>query len=150
MDRKHIYVYIGKLRRLIESETKKDRDEALQVLDKFRMYLLGQTIDTKLKTVDTTENEVEMEQKEVYESLEEDIDNPQIDNPTHYQSMDAELNLDAITCMRAAFGRDVVKDFCLCNAFKYIYRNFSKGGDIDVAKAIWYLNKFLELGGNNR
>lgn len=103
-----------------------------------------------LQTAGTMQEEFEKGLRETFESLEEDIDNPQIDNPTHYQSMDAELNLDAITCMRAAFGRDVVKDFCLCNAFKYIYRNFSKGGDIDVAKAIWYLNKFLELGGNNR
>lgn len=82
-----------------------------------------------------------------FKDLEEDIDNPKIDNPTHYQSIDAELNIDAITCMRAAFGKDDVKSFCLCNAMKYVFRSSSKGQNVDIGKAIWYLNKFLELGG---
>ena len=86
-------------------------------------------------------------QQQVYDSLEEDIDNPQIDNPTHYQSMVAGLDIDAISCMRAAFGDNDVKAFCLCNSMKYIFRSSSKGQNQSIAKAIWYLNKFLELGG---
>lgn len=86
-------------------------------------------------------------QKEIYNSLEEDIDNPQIDNPTHYQSMVVGLDIDAISCMRAAFGDEDVKAFCLCNSLKYIFRSSSKGQNQSIAKAMWYLNKFLELGG---
>jgi hypothetical protein len=47
--------------------------------------------------------------------------------------------------MRAAFGDDDVKAFCVCNALKYVYRHKSKGEDTDIQKAIWYLNKYLEL-----
>lgn len=39
------------------------------------------------------------------------------------------------------------KDFCLCNALKYIYRHRRKNGLEDIQKAIWYLNKAVELDG---
>jgi hypothetical protein len=42
-------------------------------------------------------------------------------------------------------GADAVKNFCLCNAFKYIYRTRRKNGLEDVKKAIWYLEKYVEL-----
>ena len=74
-------------------------------------------------------------------------DDDKVNNPTHYQSIDAEVDVDAITCMRAAFGKVDVKSFCLCNAMKYIFRSSSKGQNTDINKAVWYLNKFLELGG---
>ena len=100
-----------------------------------------------LKTNATMQEEYEKMLKERFDSLEDDVDNPQIDNPTHYQSMVAGLNIDAISCMRAAFGDEDVKAFCLCNSLKYIFRSSSKGQNQSIAKAIWYLNKFLELGG---
>lgn len=68
-------------------------------------------------------------------------------NPSHYESYDPEINISCIDAMRAAFGREDVKAFCLINSFKYIYRSSSKGKNTDIGKAIWYLNKFLELGG---
>lgn len=74
-------------------------------------------------------------------------DDDKVNNPTHYQSIDVEVDVDAITCMRAAFGKGDVKAFCLCNAMKYIFRSSFKGKNIDIEKAVWYLNKFLELGG---
>ena len=40
---------------------------------------------------------------------------------------------------------EAVKDFCLCNAFKYIWRTKNKNGIEDIDKAIWYLNKYKEL-----
>lgn len=73
------------------------------------------------------------------------VENDMINNPVHYQSMVKGLNIDAITCMRAAFGDESVIDFCICNALKYIYRHQSKNGKQDIQKAIWYLNKYLEL-----
>jgi hypothetical protein len=42
-------------------------------------------------------------------------------------------------------GVDAVKNFCICNAFKYIYRHRFKNGTEDIKKAIWYLNKYVEL-----
>lgn len=68
-----------------------------------------------------------------------------VNNPSHYQSMTGGLNIDCITAMRAAFGDDVVTDFCICNAFKYVWRHQSKNGKQDIEKAVWYLNKYLEL-----
>lgn len=73
------------------------------------------------------------------------VENDMVNNPVHYQSMVKDLNIDAISCMRAAFGDESVIDFCICNALKYIYRNQNKNGKQDIQKAIWYLNKYLEL-----
>lgn len=70
-----------------------------------------------------------------------------VNHPSHYQSFEKGLNIEAIDCMRAAFGDDSVKAFCVCNALKYLFRCYSKGGNEDIKKAIWYGNKFLELGG---
>lgn len=47
--------------------------------------------------------------------------------------------------MRAAFGDEDVAVWCKLNAMKYIWRESSKEGNISIAKAIWYLNKYLEL-----
>ena len=68
-----------------------------------------------------------------------------VNNPSHYQSMTRGLDIDCITAMRAAFGDDVVTDFCICNAFKYIWRHQSKNGKQDISKAVWYLNEYFEL-----
>ena len=70
-----------------------------------------------------------------------------VHNPLHYQSKVAGLHIDALTCMRAALGDSKVKSFCIGNALKYVFRSSSKGQDKDIRKAIWYLEKFLELGG---
>lgn len=74
-----------------------------------------------------------------------DPDDDQVNNPSHYQSMVPDLSIDAISCMRAAFGNEEVASFCICNALKYIFRHQSKNGKQDIEKAIWYLNKYLEL-----
>lgn len=74
-----------------------------------------------------------------------DPDDDQVNNPSHYQSMTRGLDTDCITAMRAAFGDEAVEDFCICNAFKYVWRHQSKNGKQDIEKAIWYLNKYLEL-----
>ena len=46
-------------------------------------------------------------------------------------------------------GAAAVADFCICNAFKYIYRHKNKNGLEDIKKAIWYLNKYVELEESN-
>ena len=78
-----------------------------------------------------------------------DPDDDKVNNPSHYQSMMKDLNIDCITAMRAAFGDYETAVFCKLNAFKYNWRASSKNGNEDIQKAIWYLNKYLELGGEN-
>lgn len=66
-----------------------------------------------------------------------------VNHPPHYETG----KYDCIEVMVEAIGAESVKSFCLCNAFKYIYRCTKKHEtpDEDVKKAVWYLNKFLEL-----
>ena len=105
----------------------------------------GEYLDDEQGTAGTMQEEFDKKQQEIYESLEEDIDDPKIDNPTHYQSYNTKVDIDCITAMRAAFGDEEVAIFCKLNAFKYNWRADSKGKNIDIGKAIWYLNKYLEL-----
>ena len=64
-----------------------------------------------------------------------------INHPSHYESG----NFECIEVMEETQGTEAVKDFCLCNAFKYLYRHRNKNGLEDVKKANWYLNKYIEL-----
>jgi hypothetical protein len=47
--------------------------------------------------------------------------------------------------MQEVFGTEAVQNFCVCNAFKYLYRHRRKNGKEDIEKARWYINKYLEL-----
>ena len=80
----------------------------------------------------------------------EDSDDDMVNNPSHYQSMMKDLNIDCITAMRAAFGDYEAAVFCKLNAFKYVWRASSKNGNEDIDKASWYLKKYRELGGENQ
>ena len=51
--------------------------------------------------------------------------------------------------MIEALGVENVKGFCLCNAFKYIYRSQRKNGKEDIEKAQWYIDKYIELDGQD-
>lgn len=75
------------------------------------------------------------------------IENDKTDNvnhPAHYTSG----GIECIDGMVAAFGREYVMHYCLCNAFKYIWRCEHKGKRVeDIQKAVWYLNKWQSLAG---
>lgn len=64
-----------------------------------------------------------------------------VNHPSHYN----QGGIECIDAMVAAYGKEAVKHFCMCNAFKYIWRADHKNGKEDIDKAIWYLNKFKEL-----
>lgn len=64
-----------------------------------------------------------------------------VNAPSHYCTG----KFECIEVMREALGDEAVKGFCLCNAFKYIYRHNNKNGDEDIAKADWYLKKYLSI-----
>ncbi len=63
-------------------------------------------------------------------------------NPSYYK--DGITSLECIEAMEAMFGRQMVYDFCVCNAYKYIWRHRNKNGLEDLDKAQWYLNKAKE------
>jgi hypothetical protein len=66
-----------------------------------------------------------------------------VNHPDHYETG----KFECIEVMEEVFGADALKEYCLINAFKYLYRCKRKGRTVeDVKKAIWYLNKFVEEG----
>ena len=77
---------------------------------------------------------------EVVEKYGEDVKPDPVNHPAHYTSG----SIECIDAMQAAFGVEAVKDFCLCNAFKYLWRHRNKNGVEDLKKARWYLNRLIE------
>ena len=67
---------------------------------------------------------------------------PEPDNINHPAHYEGNTSLECIDVMEIAFGADAVRNFCLCNAFKYLWRYKHKGGVEDVKKAKWYLDRF--------
>lgn len=76
---------------------------------------------------------------EVVEENSEDVKPDPVNHPAHYTSG----GIECIDAMQAAFGDEAVKDFCLCNAFKYLWRHRNKNGVEDLKKACWYLNRLI-------
>lgn len=70
-----------------------------------------------------------------------DMGEDMVNHPSHYETD----GIQCIDAMVAAQGADAVKEFCVCNAFKYIWRFRHKNGIEDIKKAVWYLNKRIEL-----
>lgn len=64
-----------------------------------------------------------------------------VERPEYY----TDGNFECIDVMIETQGKQAVMSFCICNAFKYIYRASRKNGIEDIMKARWYLNKFIEL-----
>ena len=64
-----------------------------------------------------------------------------VNHPSHYETG----KFECFDVMREAFGDEAVKNFCICNAFKYLYRHKRKNGVEDIRKAKWYIDKFLEI-----
>lgn len=69
-----------------------------------------------------------------------------VNHPSHYETG----KFECIDVMTETQGRDAVYEFCVCNAFKYLYRHRRKNNAEDIKKAIWYLNKALELSGEDK
>lgn len=73
------------------------------------------------------------------------IENDVVNHPAHY----TQGGIECIDAMKAAFGADELAVYCKIAAFKYIWRCEHKNGLEDVKKAVWYLNKYIELKGGN-
>lgn len=65
-----------------------------------------------------------------------------VNHPSHYE---ASTSIECIEAMELMFGEQAVYDFCVCNAYKYIWRHKNKNGLEDLDKAEWYLNKASEI-----
>lgn len=65
-----------------------------------------------------------------------------VNHPDHYNN-----KYECIDVMEDVFGQEATFNFCLLNAFKYLYRCLRKHNSPteDIKKAIWYLNKTLQL-----
>lgn len=65
-----------------------------------------------------------------------------VNHPKHYEG-----NIECIDAMQEALGKDGVIDFCIGNAFKYIWRSRKKHDtpNEDLKKCRWYIDKAIEL-----
>lgn len=68
-----------------------------------------------------------------------------VNHPSHYETG----KFECIEVMLETQGIEAVKNFCICNAFKYLYRHCGKNGLEDVKKAGWYIRKYIELEEGN-
>ena len=96
------------------------------------------------KTIDASKIDLDIFTEEEQEKVLElcnGIENDNVNHPSHYETG----KYQCIDVMEETQGKEAVKDFCICNAFKYIYRHRKKNGLEDVKKAVWYLNKYIEL-----
>lgn len=64
-----------------------------------------------------------------------------VNHPQHYERN----GIECIDVMIETQGAEAVAAFCICNAFKYLYRWKHKNGVEDIKKAKWYIDKFLEI-----
>ena len=72
----------------------------------------------------------------------EDMKPDNVNHPTHYTSG---CGFECIEMMEMVFGKEAVIDYCVVNAFKYIWRHKQKNGTEDIAKAEWYLKYACKL-----
>lgn len=63
-----------------------------------------------------------------------------VNHPSHYTH-----GMECIDEMILIFGKEAVKNFCICNAWKYRKRALHKNGQQDMDKSDWYINKYKEL-----
>lgn len=68
-------------------------------------------------------------------------ENDVVNHPSHY----TQGNIECIDAMKSAFGADELAVYCKIAAFKYIWRCEHKNGLEDIKKALWYLEKYIEL-----
>ena len=116
--------------------------------ESYRMFRLINYEDTLpdqylLSEVDEIPNDIE---KQIFDfehrndpPLKFEPDN--VNHPSHYETG----KFECIDVMLETQGRQAVINFCVFNAFKYLYRHGRKNGVEDLKKARWYLDKAIGL-----
>ena len=69
------------------------------------------------------------------------MEKEKVNHPSHYNRENA---MECIDEMELIFGKEAVKNFCLCNAWKYRYRASDKNGEEDIKKSDWYLRRYRD------
>ena len=72
----------------------------------------------------------------------EDMKPDTVNHPAHYTTG---CGFECIEMMEIVFGKEAVIDYCVVNAFKFIWRHKQKNGTEDIAKAEWYLKYTCKL-----
>lgn len=126
--------------------TYEDMNEQLMAFCDCRKYDYGEDKCTKCP-INLGEGICFVNSGEITESDKEDIKrnyhivfSDNVDHPNHYAG-----KYECIDIMESLYGVEAVKNFCLLNAFKYIWRTQKKNGLEDIKKAIWYMKKYVKL-----
>lgn len=81
--------------------------------------------------------------KDIIETMEQNETNKQDKiNPAHYKER---TSIECIDAMIMTFGVKRTAEYCVQNAYKYVWRYKYKNRLEDLKKAEWYLEKFGEL-----
>ena len=76
----------------------------------------------------------------------EPVDSDNSHDPVYHLSHYPSASIEFLDAMIASYAIDTVSHFCVCNAFKYLWRHLQKGNaKQDCKKARWYINKSLEI-----
>ena len=65
-----------------------------------------------------------------------------VNSPPHY----TQGGIETIEAIRAALTPEEFRGYCKGSVLAYVWRERHKGGDEDLGKSVWYLNKLLEAG----
>lgn len=81
--------------------------------------------------------------KDIIETMEQNETNKQDKiNPAHYKER---TSIECIDAMIMTFGAKRTAEYCVQNAYKYVWRHKYKNRLEDLKKAEWYIDKFEEL-----
>ena len=64
-----------------------------------------------------------------------------VNHPAHYQ----QGKYQCFDEMKALFGVEALKHFCMLNIYKYRYRSNAKNGEEDIKKAEFYMDYLIRL-----
>lgn len=80
--------------------------------------------------------------KDIIETMEQNETNKQDKiNPAHYKER---TSIECIDAMIMTFGVKRTAEYCVQNAYKYVWRYKYKNRLEDLKKAEWYIDKFEE------
>ena len=63
-----------------------------------------------------------------------------VNHPPHY----AQGDIECIDAIEAALTPEEFRGYCKGNVHKYLWRERHKGGDQDIGKARWYIERLIE------
>ena len=96
------------------------------------------------ETVGKTLGDVAKDIKKALGVEESDMSNEEdvVNHPSHYAGS---CSIECFDVMRMLWSNEELANYCLINAFKYIWRHKNKNGLEDLRKAEWYMNKATEI-----